>query len=141
MIHKWNDGNNEIFSCDPNLEEANKFKASKRSNWIKQFLKFNNNESNDASDNVSPNLLVPLPLSLVIDMIFSCVDISDVGVELHQWAKEYQQCSNLKGVTLWDRRWMRMMSFELPFIQKYKETFFSPQSRLSKERGHYCRWE
>ena len=84
MIHKWNDGNNEIFSCDPNLEEANKFKASKRRNWIKQFLKFNNNEPNDASNNVSPNLLVPLPLSLVIDMIFSCVDISDVGVELHQ---------------------------------------------------------
>ena len=30
MICKWNDGNNHIFNCDPNSEEATKFTESKR---------------------------------------------------------------------------------------------------------------
>ena len=74
MIRKWNDGNNDVFNCDPNSEEAKKINESKRGTWIKQFLKFNDDEPNDSSDNVSPNLLILSPLSSVIDMIFSCVD-------------------------------------------------------------------
>ena len=96
----------------------------KQGAWIKQFPTFNDDEPNDASDNVSPNLLIWSPLSLVLAMIFSCVDNSNVGMELYRWAKEHQQCSNLKGTNLWDRRWTRMMSFELQFIKKYEDIFF-----------------
>ena len=32
MARNWNDGRNEIFSCDPQSEEAKKVKASRRGN-------------------------------------------------------------------------------------------------------------
>ena len=134
MIRNWNDGRNEIFSCDPESEEAKKFKALTRGNWIRQFPKFNDEEPNDAEDNISPNPLMLSPISLIIEIMFYYVDSTDINGDLCQWARDYQQRSHLVGTTLWDRRWKRIMSFELPFIQKYREKFFALKADYHKKR-------
>ena len=133
MIRNWNDGHNEIFSCSPQSEEARKFRASKRGTCISQLPKFNDEVPDDAEDNMSPNQLILSPISLIIEVMFYDVNSTDIDKDLYSWVRNFQQRSNLVGTNLWDSRWRKIMSFELPFIQKYREKFFALKADYEKK--------
>ena len=100
MICNWNDGHNEIFSCGPQSEEAKKFRASKRGNYLSQLPKFNDEVPDDAEDNMSPNQLILSPISLIIEIIFCNVNSTDINKDLYSWVRNYQKRSNLVGTNL-----------------------------------------
>ena len=66
-------------------------------------------------------------------MILSCFNVAGIGVELYQQTKEYEQCLNLKGKTLWDRRQKHVIFFKLPFVQNYQEKIFSAKEDYEKK--------
>ena len=79
MIRNWNNKKNKIFDFSMCSQDASRFKATKRRQWIENLPNFNNLLHDNNCSNLTNSLFVCSPMGLVFYVAVQAINSSEVN--------------------------------------------------------------
>ena len=130
MILNQDNGNNDIIYPTLGTEVMQKFKDSKREQQIRQITIFYAVNVEEIDENLLLTLFKYSLIGIFLGLLLNSFDMRKIEHILMKWARLHQEGLYLIRLDYWDANQIDIISFQLEFIQRYANNFFSDKADL-----------